>query len=131
MVNFSIDGGSNYNVTKTTTLFQAHHGEDDGGAVLAYQTGLDLAQGTGDQYIIAQIGNGNDESGSGTFHLFDPSNTTFVKHFIARGNRLVNAYTSDYLVAGYGNTTSAINAVRFNMTSVSYTHLTLPTIYSV
>ena len=117
MVNFSIDGGSNYNVTKTTTLFQAYHGEDDGGAVLAYQTGLDLAQGTGDQYIIAQIGNGNDESGSGTFHLFDPSNTTFVKHFIARGNRLVNAYTSDYLVAGYGNTTSAINAVRFNMTS--------------
>jgi hypothetical protein len=117
MVNFSIDGGSNYNVTKTTTLFQAYHGEDGGGGVLAYQAGLDLAQGTGDQYTIAQIGNGNDESGSGTFHLFDPSNTTFVKHFIARGTRLGNAYASDYFVAGYGNTTSAINAVRFNMSS--------------
>ena len=117
MVNFSTDGGSNYNVTKTTTAVQAYHGEDAGGGVLTYATGIDLAQGTGDQYTIAQIGNGNDESGSGIFHLFDPSNTTFVKHFIARGTRLGNAYASDYLIAGYGNTTSAIDAVRFNMSS--------------
>ena len=117
MVNFSTDGGSNYNVTKTTTAVQVYHGEDAGGGILTYATGADLAQGTGDQYTIAQIGNGNDESGSGSFHLFDPSSTTFVKHFIARGTRLGNAYASEYLIAGYGNTTSAIDAVRFNMSS--------------
>ena len=67
---------------------------------------------------MTAVGNENDESVSGTLHLFDPSNTTFVKHFIS----LTNAYNpSDYVfqdyVAGYFNTTSAINAVDFKMSS--------------
>jgi len=116
--NASADGGSNYNVTKTTTLFYVHHNEGGTDTNLAYDTGEDIAQGTGYQNLMTAVGNENDESVSGTLHLFDPSNTTFVKHFIS----LTNAYNpSDYVfqdyVAGYLNTTSAINAVDFKMSS--------------
>ena len=116
-INFSIDGGSNYNVTKTSTFFQAFHGEDGAVGTFQYQSSLDLTQSTSDQIVIGQIGNGSDEAGSGFLHLFAPSDTTFVKHYIIRGSRVGNNYNSDYFIAGYGNTTSAINALRFAMSS--------------
>ena len=116
-VNFSIDGGSNYNVTKTTTYFRAIHWENDTTA-FGYDTGGDLAQSTDFQNIITVIGADNDQSGTGYMHLFNPSSTTFVKHFI------VNAQKAHYLdisvnefYAGYGNTTSAVDAVQFKMSS--------------
>ena len=64
------------------------------------------------------MGNENDESGNGTLHLFDPSNTTFVKHFIAD----TNTHTDDdrssrFFVGGYFNTTSAIDEIQFKMSS--------------
>jgi len=114
--NMSVDGGSNYNVTKTTTAFHATHGEGGSGAALAYQTARDLAQSTDYQQLARNMGNQNDESCSGYLHLFDPSNTTFVKHFIAQGqttNDDGGAYIYGLYVGGYGNTTSAINAVDF------------------
>ena len=118
-VNLSADGGSNYNVTKTTTLFHARHSEDDSSEVgLTYTSSDDLAQSTSFLTIFLNAGNGNDESSCGTLHLFDPSDTTFVKHFISRTQGYHNANTSfEYYVAGYGNTTSAINAVQFKMSS--------------
>ena len=116
-VNFSIDGGSNYNVTKTTTYFRAIHWENDTTA-FGYDTGGDLAQSTDFQNIITVIGADNDQSGTGYMHLFNPSSTTFAKHFI------VNAQKAHYLdisvnefYAGYGNTTSAVDAVQFKMSS--------------
>ena len=116
MINFSIDGGSNYNVTKTSTHFRAYHDEGGSATSLAYDSGSDMAQGTGDLNILLNIGNGNDECGSGFLHLFDPSNTTFVKHFIANMNRYDGAdYTVNQYTAGYANTTSAIDAVKFTM----------------
>jgi hypothetical protein len=116
--NLSIDGGSNYNVTKTTTAFDSLHKEDGSGGQLAYKTGQDLAQGTGFQELEQQLGNGNDESCSGHLHLFNPSSTTFVKHFIARVNAYQGEnYTVDNYTAGYANTTSAVNAVQFKMSS--------------
>ena len=117
-VNFSTDGGSNYNVTKTTTYFSAYHYESDSGAGLTYDTGNDLAQSTSYQNLSHTVGNGADESCSGTLHLFDPSNTTFVKHFITNCNqyRGDDISENDY-AAGYGNTQSAINAVDFKMSS--------------
>ena len=82
-MNFSTDGGSNYNVTKTTTAFNAYHAENGTGGTLAYASGNDLAQGTGVKYLTGSgLGNGNDESVSGMLHLFNPSSTTFVKHFL-------------------------------------------------
>ena len=116
--NMSIDSGSNYNVTKTTTYFRGFHTEDDGTTSLAYQDGDDLAQSTGFQFLTGYLGNGNDESSSGTLHLFNPSSTTFVKNFISRNSEYIfNNSIRDSFIAGYGNTTSAVNAVQFKMSS--------------
>ena len=118
LVNFSIDGGSNYNVAKTTTFFYAYHNESGSVSSLEYNTGNDLAQGTGNQKIMENLGNDNDKSGSGTLTLYNPSSTTFVKHFIATTQDVVPAdYTENAFVAGYCNTTSAVNGVRFVLES--------------
>ena len=118
MINFSIDSGSNYNVTKTSTHFRALHNEGGTESGLAYDSGSDMAQGTGDLNILLNIGNGNDECGAGYLHLFNPSSTTFVKHFIANMNRYDAAdFTVNQHTAGYANTTSAIDAVKFQMDS--------------
>ena len=116
--NLSTDGGSNYNVTKTTTSFNAYHGESGSPAGLGYDTGDDLAQSTNYQTIASAIGSDDDQNTSGYLHLFDPSNDTFVKHFIAKSNvSNLNDRSVNFLTAGYGNTTSAINAVDFKMSS--------------
>ena len=117
-VNFSIDSGSNYNVTKTTTWFYAYHDEAGTTTSIEYNTGLDLAQGTGNQPIMENIGNDNDQSGSGFLTLYNPSSTTFVKHFTAQTADIIGVdYTENAFIAGYCNTTSAINAVQFVMES--------------
>ena len=114
----SIDGGSNYNVAKTTTLFFAYHDEGDSGTGLGYQTAKDLAQGTGNQMILVETGNDNDQSASGYLRLFNPSSTTFVKNFIAQSNTYEATNNSMHcFIAGYGNTTSAVNAIQFSMSS--------------
>ena len=117
-INFSIDSGSNYNVAKTSTNFSSAHNEAGSSTLLGYNGSWDLAQATTPQPLTAGTGNDNDESASGFLHLFDPSNTTFVKHFIAT----INSYVSDssaqtLFIAGYGNTTSAINAVQFTVSA--------------
>ena len=98
--NGSIDGGSNYNVTKTTTYFAAHHQEDDGDAGLNYRTGDDLAQSTAFQILTTAIGSGSDESAAGTLWLFNPSSTTYVKHFYSRfsTNRSTDEMWDTYIV---------------------------------
>jgi len=116
--NLSADSGSNYNVTKTTTMFYGYQTESASAAALAYDANLDLAQSSSDQIIMENLGNGNDENGSGVLHLFNPSSTTFVKNFMSRGVRNGSAdYCVDYYMAGYGNTTSAVDAIQFKMSS--------------
>ena len=116
-VNFSTDSGSNYNVTKTTTAFYAQHREDDS-TVFTYYGAVDQAQATGFQYLTGGTGNGNDESLSGHLFLFNPSSTTFVKHFMANTQEYNAAPSSNnYYMAGYCNTTSAVDGVRFQMSS--------------
>ena len=112
------DGGSNYDATKTTSLFQAEHDEDDGATVFTYASGDDLAQETGFQVMTRNMGNGNDECMSGDLMLFNPSSTTFVKHFIAVGTHMHDniAVLNDY-VSGYCNTTTAVTEVVFSMQS--------------
>lgn len=116
--NLSTDGGSNYNVTKTSTLFRAFHSESGATTGLTYETVWDLAQSTSYQYISTQVGNGNDESCSGELYLFSPSSTTFVKHFIAKSNGYLSVdYAEQDYIAGYGNTTSAVDAIDFKFAS--------------
>jgi len=117
-VNFSADGGSNYNVTKTTTFFFASHTETSSDTSLSYQGGYDLAQSTAAQPLGLSFSSDNDAGGAGYMHLFDPSNTTFVKHFIAvTGGFTDSDYYNTNYTAGYANTTSAVDAVQFSMAS--------------
>jgi len=116
-VNFSTDGGSNYNVTKTTTMFQATHNEADTTTSLQYQGGRDLAQSTADQWLpLGGINNDADNVAIGYMYLYNPASTTYVKHFMAQSNSVEssNLFYSAHC-AGYCNTTSAVNAVIFRM----------------
>ena len=119
-VNFSADTGSNYNVTKTTTAFYAYHREDGGSTTFTYNSSEDLAQSTAfqDLTVASQIGTDNDESASGSMFLYSPSSTTFVKHFISETNYVSDdstPFSMNCYIAGYANTTSAIDAVRFQL----------------
>jgi hypothetical protein len=116
--NMSTDNGSNYNVTKTTSFFQAYNNEAGNDAILEYVAGSDLAQSTAFQEIASNVMADNDAHVSGTLQLFNPASTTYVKHFIIDSNNYrSNSYSWRNLVAGYGNTTSAINAVQFKFSS--------------
>lgn len=116
--NFSTDSGSNYNVTKTTTGFQSAHNESDSATLLQYLTGLDLAQSTSYQSLNENSGNDNDQAISGYMHLFEPSSTTFVKHYISQMHTANGGeYATNIFTAGYGNTTSAVDAIDFKMSS--------------
>ena len=111
-------GGSGYNETITSTFFQANHSEDGSGGSLGYRTSEDQAQGTAFQQLGYGVGNGNDECASGYLHLFNPSSTTFVKHFISRVQVYHKSDISyDMYSAGYFNTTSAIDEIQFKMSS--------------
>ena len=119
--NLSTDGGSNYNVTKTTTMFRALHRESDTETALTYLDGTDLAQSTSFQNLNLGTGSGADENLAGSLHLFNPASTTYVKHFISNTNTYRDFDAShNAFVAGYGNTTSAINAVQFKMSSGNF-----------
>jgi len=116
--NYSTDGGSNYNVTKTSTMFVAFHDEIDANTGLQYEGAGDLAQSTAFNPLTRDTGNGADESCSGSMSLFNPSSTTFVKHWISRINSYqLNNNTQEWNSAGYGNTSSAINAIQFKFAS--------------
>ena len=121
-VNYSTDNGSNYNVTKTSTFFRAIHAENDSLANLGYRTGEDLAQSTANQIIMYALDTDNDSNGNGFLKLFNPSSTTFVKHWISdcsgsSNDGGSNRYDIRYFSAGYANTSSAIDAVKFQMAS--------------
>ena len=116
----STDSGSNYNTTITSTVFNTFHREDGSATSLSYQTGDDQAQGTSFQFLYGSSGTQNDNGNSGEIFLFSPSNTTFVKHFFTNFNFMSYhspAYTQNYRCAGYFNTTSAIDAIQFKMSS--------------
>jgi len=111
-------GASGFNENITSTAFGAYHEEGDSGTTLEYEGGLDQAQGTAFQSLCALggINTGNDSSGSGYLHLFNPSSTTFVKHFTSRFEFVGGGdYQTDAYVAGYFNTTAAIDEIQFKM----------------
>ena len=114
-VQFNAGGSA---ATKTTTSFYAYHNEGDTSTQLTYQASYDLAQSTGAQTIATDITNENDSSAAGYVHLFNPSSTTFIKHFIATGTHMHDniAVLNDF-IAGYCNTTSAITEAVFSMQS--------------
>ena len=116
-VNFR-DGGSAYDATKTTTFFRAYHNEGGSGQALEYQASQDLAQSTSAQPLANDLGNDNDQSCSGELFLYNPSSTTFVKHFMAKmESQAENEYSYNLFIGGYCNVTAAIDGVQFAMSS--------------
>jgi hypothetical protein len=124
-MNLSIDGGSNYNVTKTSSAFESIHTESDSIATLRYSSfaNADLAQSTANQDITEVIptASGEDDMcATGNMYLFNPSSTTFVKHYITNFQQNSDGssnYSWETFKAGYANTTSAVNAIKFVMSS--------------
>ena len=122
VVNFSFqgstNGGSSYGVTITSTNFRTYQDEAGTTSALEYASSQDLAQSTSYKNLVQNVGNANDESCAGYLHIFNPSDTTFVKHFISDIQYVMSAdYCYQSFTAGYFNTTSAINAVDFKMSS--------------
>ena len=109
--------GTTYGQTITSTDFIAQHSEADA-VELGYATANDQGQGTAFQPIGQLVGNGGDECVSGTLHIFDPSNATFIKHFISNTNvyRQDN-YSREHFTAGYFNTTTALTRFQFKFSS--------------
>ena len=117
----STNTGSSYGVSLTSTYFHAYHGEGGAGGALAYDDTMDQANGTGEQRLLYALGNGSDESASGTLQLFNPSSTTFVKHYMSNCNWYhYNNFSFNARTAGYFNTTSAIDAIRFSISSGTF-----------
>ena len=116
----SIDSGSNYNVTMTTTHFYSHHQEDDTDGAVSYTADQDQAQGTGFQNLTAGICSDADGSGVGELHLFNPSSTTYVKQFYSRSQCMqgdATRFSEEQYVGGYFNTTDDIDAVQFKIST--------------
>jgi len=118
MHNGSINAGTNYNVSKTTSLFEGEAAEGGGNGTLNYVTGHDIAEGTGNAKLTYNCGNDNDQCVSGEMVLFNPSSTTFVKHFITV---VANSHNSNYIkntyTAGYYNNANDIDAMQFSFSS--------------
>ena len=116
----STNGGSSYGVNITSSFFKAFHNEADNSQGVSYDVQNDLAQSTNYQQLNldADLGADNDQGLSGTLYLFSPSNTTFVKHFLGVTNfNHAGDFTVQCFIGGYFNTTSAINAIDFQMAS--------------
>ena len=116
-MNLSIDGGSNYNVTKTSTFYRAYHKEDDSTTGLGYDGGYDLAQETTYQKLTMTNTVNNDDGWSGWMYLYAPASTTFVKHWTSRISAPYDTSAVDIFTGGYGNTTSAVDAITFLMSA--------------
>ena len=113
----STDAGSSWGVATTTTIFRAQHTEADS-AALAYEADYDIHNSTAANILAYPLGNGADESAAGEMYLFNPSNTTYVKHWHARcACYMPTNGVMDNFSSGLINTTSAIDGIRFYMHS--------------
>ena len=115
----STDGGDNYGVEKTTTFGPYANVDEANGSNtnFGYHTSKDV-DGTDPQPLSYSLGNGADEHIAGEIHLFDPASTVYQKHFQGRTVEYLNInYAGQNYMAGYFNTTSAITAIKFAMSS--------------
>jgi len=123
VLSFQTDTGTNtnYNQTVTCSHFTTRHHEDASATSLGYDTGSDLAQSTSFVPLTSgSTANNNDDNCCSILHLFDPSSTTFVKHFMVRTqniNSTSDPNSNESYVAGYFNTTTALTRIRYKMSS--------------
>ena len=116
-------GGSGYNETITSTSVTAYHNESGSDSTLAYTSAIDQTQGTAYENLTRDTGNDADANAAGELHIFNPSSTTYVKHFYSKTNSMngdATAYCWTLLQAGYINTTSAIDEIQFKSSSGNF-----------
>ena len=120
-MNFTTNG-TDWNLNQVTTAWVAEHSEDNTSVARTdYSESYDRA-GSTDQVLFninkGGLENASDASASGEMYIFNPSSTTFAKHFMSRANSL-SEYpgSTDNFVAGYINSTSAVTGVRFHVVS--------------
>jgi len=112
---FTTDG-TNFNVTTISAPFGADHTEA-GSSSFEYKAGND-PDDNGEQSIGASTGADNDQASSGQLFIFNPSSTTFVKHYLSRSSQARHSDAAqDFFIGGYANTTSAITGLRFKFQS--------------
>ena len=121
VIDFSDSAGSDYDLLHQTAFFRAAHNEAGNDASVAYVTSRDMANSGSRPFLTVPIGTESDNSGSGELYVFNPSSTTFVKHFISNSNISVGdgssagSYSQNSFVAGYVNTTAAVTGIKFEM----------------
>ena len=112
----STNGGSSYGVDLSSTAYTAYHKEDGSSGTLTYAASRDQGSGTTFQELCSGIGTDNDQNAAGILYLYSPASTTYMKNWCCRSNVYeLGDYTQEYFMSGYFNTTSAINALRFQM----------------
>ena len=115
------DGADYDDSVITSTYFDVYHSEADGTPALEYRAANDLAQAASFQPLSVAIGNGADESAAGELHLFNPSSTTYVKHFYGTTHYYHSADTAySAYVGGYVNDTTAVDDIQFKMSSGNF-----------
>tara|TARA_R110000824_G_scaffold229331_1_gene417038 strand:- start:799 stop:1335 length:537 start_codon:yes stop_codon:yes gene_type:complete len=117
----STDSGVSYNTTMTTTFFYTSHAEDDSAYILSYLTSQDQGQGTAYQSLAPSFGTDSDQCAAGELFLYNPASTVYIKHFYNR----ITQYSklpeqAEYYAAGYFNTTSALDAINFKMSTGNF-----------
>ena len=120
----SSDGGSTYGaLTKTMTYFSTYHDPDDDAGALNYSTTWDRSANTTDAIVLMNGCSSTATRGVvSIFHLCAPSSTTYVKQYYARGHayHATSNATQDVFPAGYINTTLAIDAIKFTVSSGNF-----------
>ena len=112
----STNGGSSYGVDLSSTAFTAYHHQNGSGGTLTYAASRDQGSGTSFQELCSGIGDDSDQNGAGILYLYSPASTTYMKNWCCRSNVYESGdYTQEYYMSGFFNTTSAINALRFQM----------------
>jgi hypothetical protein len=113
-------GGSNtsgYNQNITSTGIRAYHYESGTDSGVGYDTSID--QQNSDQaleWVVDNIGAENHENMAAILTLYDPSSTTFVKHFTVESSTHMSGDGNKHeLHAGYINATEAIDEIKFVM----------------
>ena len=121
VIDFSDSAGSDYDLLHQTAFFRAAHNEAGNDGNITYVTSRDMANSGARPFLTVPIGTESDNSGSGELYVFNPSSTTFVKHFISNSNISVGdgssagSYSQNSFVAGYVNTTAAVTGIKFEM----------------
>lgn len=107
--------GSGWNEQVVGTFFKSQH-YVGGSTNLSYDGGADT-QGTDFIKLFQGVGPGATENLSGELYLFNPSGTTYVKHWWSVNNGIYGPYTNRgavrNMVGGYFDVAVAIDEIRF------------------